>query len=161
MKTQPSYTDSQISLLVILRIAIGWHFLYEGLTKVFNPGWSSIGYLLDSKGLFSGMFHALAANPHVVAIIDFLNIWGLTAIGLGLILGFLTGIATVAGIVILAFYYLSHPPLIGLNYAVPGEGNYFLVNKTLIEMITLWALFYFPTGKWIGLDRFFVKSEKS
>ncbi len=155
------YTGSQLSLLVILRIAIGWHFLFEGLTKIFNPGWSSIGYLLDSQGLFSGMFHAMAANPSVVATIDFLNIWGLTAIGLGLILGFLTQIATVAGIVILAFYYLSHPPFIGLEYAVPGEGNYFVVNKTLIEMITLWALYLFPTGKLIGLDRFFVKFVKS
>lgn len=160
MKTQPMYSGSQLSLLVILRIAIGWHFLFEGLTKVFNPGWSSIGYLLDSKGLFAGFFHAIAANPTMVQVVDFLNIWGLTAIGLGLVLGFLTQIASVAGIVILAFYYLSHPPLIGLNYAAPGEGNYFIVNKTLIEMITLWMLYFFPTGKLIGLDRLFIKSEK-
>ena len=159
MKTQP-YSSSQLSLLVILRIAIGWHFLYEGLTKVFNPGWSSVGYLLDSQGLFSGMFHAMAANPNVVAVVDFLNVWGLTAIGLGLILGLLTQVATVAGIVLLAFYYLSHPAFIGANYAIPGEGNYFLVNKTLIELIALWVLYLFPTGRLIGLERFFVTSEK-
>ncbi len=161
MKTQPIYSGSQLTLLAILRIAIGWHFLYEGLTKIFNPGWSSIGYLLDSKGLFAGIFHAIAANPNALAFVDFLNAWGLTAIGLGLILGFLTRIATVSGIVVLAFYYLSHPPLIGLDYAAPGEGNYFIVNKTLIEMITLWALYYFPTGRLIGLDRFFVKQDNS
>ncbi len=161
MKTQPFYSGSQLSLLVILRIAIGWHFLFEGLTKVLSPGWSSIGYLLDSKGLFSGIFHSMAANPNVVAAVDFLNIWGLTAIGLGLILGLLTQVATLSGIVILAFYYLSHPPFIGLDYAVPGEGNYFIVNKTLIELITLWALCLFPTGRIIGLDRLIFKSEKS
>jgi thiosulfate dehydrogenase [quinone] large subunit len=159
MKKQPDYTGSQLSLLVILRIAIGWHFLYEGLTKIFNPGWSSVGYLLDSQGLFSGIFHAMAANPNVVAFVDFLNIWGLTAIGLGLVLGLLTQVATVAGIVVLAFYYLSHPALIGVDYAVPGEGNYFLVNKTLIELITLWVLYLFPTGYRIGIDRFFVKRK--
>ncbi len=159
MKKQPQYSGPQITLLVILRIAIGWHFLYEGLIKLFNPNWSSIGYLLDSQGMFSGIFHTMAASPGVVAAVDFLNVWGLTAIGLGLILGLLTRIATVAGVVLLAFYYLSHPPLIGLQYAIPSEGNYFIVNKTLIELIALWTLYYFPTSGIFGLERLFIKQE--
>lgn len=161
MKKQPPYSTPQVTLLVILRIVIGWHFLYEGLIKLFNPGWSSIGYLLDSQGLFSGMFHAMAGSPGVVAVVDFLNIWGLTAIGLGLMLGLLSRVASVAGIVVLALYYFSHPPLIGLNYAIPAEGNYFIVNKTLIELIALWVLYFFPTSGIIGLDRFFIKQENN
>lgn len=152
--TAISLTGCQKTLLVILRMAIGWHFLYEGLIKVFNPGWSAAGYLLDSKGLFAGIFHTMAGNEAVMNAVDFMNAWGLTAIGLGLILGFLTNIASVAGILLLAFYYISHPALIGAEYIVPSEGNYFLVNKTLIELITLWALSLFPTGKWLGVDRF-------
>ena len=27
--------------LVVLRIVIGWHLLYEGLTKLFAPVWSA------------------------------------------------------------------------------------------------------------------------
>ena len=145
----------QISL-VVLRVAIGWHFLYEGITKVLNPNWSSVVYLLDSEGLFSGVFEAIASNPVSLQLADFMNVWGLTLIGLGLVLGFFTQIATIAGIVILLFYYLSHPPLIGATYAIPSEGNYLWVNKTLIEMLTLWVLYYFPTGKIIGLDRFVI-----
>ena len=147
-------TPQQITL-VVLRIAIGWHFFYEGIIKILNPNWSSAGYLMDSEGLFAGLFHSMAGNPSIMQVVDFLNIWGLALIGLGLILGFLTQIATIAGIIILAFYYLSHPPLIGVNYAIPSEGNYLIVNKTLIELLTLWALYYFPTGKMVGIDRFF------
>ena len=32
----PDYTNTQLTALVILRILIGWHFLYEGIVKVIN-----------------------------------------------------------------------------------------------------------------------------
>ena len=47
------------------------------LTKIANPDWSSNGYLMDSKGAFAGMFHSMAANANVVAVVDWLNKWGL------------------------------------------------------------------------------------
>lgn len=139
--------------LVVLRIMIGWHFLYEGLVKVMNPNWSSFGYLTDSEGLFKGFFNGLASNQDVLAIVDFANIWGLIAIGAGLILGMFTRVALWSGILLLAMYYLSHPPLIGFNYALPMEGSYLLVNKILIELVAMIVLLLFPTGKIIGIDR--------
>ncbi len=154
-----NYSNTQLSLLVILRLAIGWHFLYEGISKILNPNWSSIGFLLDSKGMFSGMFHAMAGNPELVNAIDFLNIWGLTAVGLGLITGLFTQVAVIGGMVLLAFYYLSHPPLISADYAIPSEGSYLFVNKNLIEFFALWVLFLFPSGNRIGLDRFIFKKK--
>jgi thiosulfate dehydrogenase [quinone] large subunit len=148
-------TKQQI-ILVVLRVAIGWHFLYEGIVKLLNPNWSAIGYLMDSEGFLAGVFQSMASNPSTMQIVDFLNVWGLTLIGLGLMLGFLTQIATIAGVLLLLFYYLSHPAIIGASYAIPSEGNYLWVNKTLIELIALWVLYYFPTGRIIGLDRFLV-----
>ena len=132
-----NYSNAQLSLLVILRLVIGWHFLYEGISKIINPNWSSTGFLLDSKGMFAGMFHAMAANPDLVKVVDFMNAWGLTTIGLGLIAGLFTPVATLAGMVLLAFYYFSHPPLINTEYAIPSEGSYLFVNKNLIEFFAL------------------------
>ncbi len=151
------YTHAQLSWLVILRVAIGWHFLYEGLVKLMNPNWSSVGFLLDSRGLLESFFHSLTSNPSTVNIIDQLNIWGLILIGMGLILGFLARPACIFGIVLLATYYLSHPPFVGLRYAVPSEGSYLIVNKNLIELIALAVLFVFPSSKYIGIDRFIFK----
>jgi thiosulfate dehydrogenase [quinone] large subunit len=153
-------TGWQLWALVILRVAIGWHFLYEGIVKVLNPDWSSLGYLMDSKGLFQGMFHALAANATLLNIMDFLNVWGLILIGAGLIVGLFTRAAGIAGMVLLGFYYLSHPAIIGVNYAVPTEGSYLWVNKNLIEMLTLWVILLFPTWTQIGLDRFLKRNTK-
>jgi len=143
----------QITALVSLRVLIGWHLLYEGLVKVINPDWSSVGYLLDSQWIFSGIFHAMAANQGVLAVADFLNVWGLILVGLGLILGSFTRLAAIGGMILMAFYYLSHPPFPGLSFALPEEGSYLIVNKNLVELFALWVLYKIPTGQVIGIDR--------
>ncbi len=152
-------TPMRAVMLVVLRLSIGWHFLYEGVVKLWNPDWSARSYLLDSKGPFAEMFYALTHNQGVLNAVDFLNIWGLILVGLGLLLGFLTRIASIGGIVLLAFYYLSHPPLITTDYLIPSEGSYLLVNKTLIELFALWVLYLFPTGTIAGIDRFIFKNQ--
>lgn len=148
-----NYSKSQLWFLVLLRVAIGWHFLYEGLVKLMNPNWSSVGYLMDSQGWFSGMFESIASNPSLLQVADFLNIWGLILVGLGLIIGFLTKTAAWGGVVLLALYYLSHPPMINAVYTIPSEGSYMFVNKNLIELLALVVLALFPTSNIIGIDR--------
>ena len=76
--------------LVVLRVLIGWHFLYEGISKLINPYWSSAAYLLDSKWIFSGLAKAIVANPTLLTISDYVNMWGLTLVGLSLMLGLLS-----------------------------------------------------------------------
>ena len=155
--TLMNYSSRQLTLLVSLRVLIGWHFLYEGLTKIMNPDWSSIGFLLDSKGPFAELFYSLANNPGVLNAVDFLNVYGLIAIGLGLILGAFSRVALIGGMVLLTFYYLSHPPFVGISFDAPTEGKYLWVNKNLIELFALAVLYVFPTSKIIGLDRLFCK----
>ncbi len=151
------YTKTQLTLLVILRVIIGWHFLYEGFAKLLNANWTAQSYLLDSKGFMAEVFYWMANTPEAIKIVDFLNIWGLILIGFGLILGLLTRPALIGGIVLLAFYYLSHPAIIGVTYSMPSEGSYLIVNKILIELAALLVLTAFPTEKIIGLDRFVTK----
>lgn len=138
------------TFLSILRIAIGWHFLYEGLTKLFDPAWSAAGFLQSATGPLSGLFQAVG-NSELITIINVLNTWALILIGLGLFLGFFTRIAQLAGIILLFTYYLSHPPV----FTEPGfarEGAYFIISKDLLEIIALGVLMFFPTGKFLGID---------
>lgn len=148
-----NYSKGQIIALVALRIVIGWHFLYEGLTKIFQPEWTSGAYLMDSRGFLSGFFTWIASHPSLLSAADLLNEWGLTLIGLSLILGLLTGISSLFGIVLLLFYYLSHPAWIGYEYIFPSEGAYFIVNKNIIEMVALLVIWFFPTSRIIGIER--------
>jgi len=139
--------------LVLLRVLIGWHLCYEGIAKLWSDAWSAGPYLADSGGWFAGAFHALAANPALLAVVDSINVWALILIGAALILGLFTRAALVAGMVLLGLYFLSHPPLIDAAYAAPMEGNALFVDKTLIEIAAMWALWLYPTGRTVGLDR--------
>jgi thiosulfate dehydrogenase [quinone] large subunit len=158
--SRKDYTMVQLIFLVLLRVSIGWHLLYEGAVKIINPDWSSFGYLMDSKGIFAGLFENMATHQGVLQVVDFLNMWALFLIGLGLMAGLFTRLSVIGGIVLLSFYFLSHPPLAGIQYIIPQEGSYLLVNKTLIEIIALCVLLVFPTGQSAGIDRFFQKKRK-
>lgn len=153
MRSDGPYTGFQLTALVVLRMLIGWHFLYEGVAKIANPYWSSAGYLSESKWWLSDVFVSLAANPGALGVVDFLNKWGLVLIGLALVVGLFTRFATVVGAILLFIYYVAAPPFVGLTYAMPTEGAYLIVNKTLIEAVALLVLIAFPTGKLFGLDR--------
>lgn len=154
------YSPARLTLLVLLRVAIGWHLMYEGIAKILQPGWSAFGYLMDSKGWFAGFFNDMAQNPGLLKVVDFMNVWGLTLIGLSMITGLFSRYAKVAAMVILLFYYLAHPPLMSVEYMFPGEGSYLWVNKNLVELLAVAVLFVFPTGHIIGLDRFIKLSSK-
>lgn len=150
-----------IFMLTILRIAIGWHFLYEGISKFFNPNWSSAGYLIISKWIFSGFYHWIASTPSVLKIVDFLNVWGLILVGLGLLFGCFTRIASIAGAVLILLYYLANPPFVGMDFGVITEGNYLIVDKNFIELLILVVLTLFPTGTLFGLDRLILQLKVS
>lgn len=135
---------SNVPLLsaLLLRILIGWHFLYEGIIKLIDPAWSAAGYLLYSDWIFSGLFHAMAENPTVLAVVNFCNIWGLILIGVALMFGLFTRMASMAGAALLLLYYVANPP-----FTLPDslkEGSYMIIDKNLIEMVALVALSYMP-----------------
>ncbi|NMC37658.1 MAG: DoxX family membrane protein [Bacteroidales bacterium] len=152
MRDKYSLTSMQMTALVILRFLIGWHILYEGFSKLLIPNWSSLSFLQESKWIMSGFSNWIISNANVLNVVDFLNTWGLIAIGLALILGLFTRLAAICGAVLLLIYYLNNPPLIGLEYTLPTEGSYLIVSKTLIEAAALVVLAVFPSGLFFGLD---------
>lgn len=157
MKEITNYSRSERWVLAALRILIGWHILYEGFSKLLIPNWSSASFLMESKWILKGFAEWIMSNPAVLSTVDFLNIWGLIVIGIGLILGIFTRTTAVSGAVLLFIYWLVNPPLIGLEYSLPSEGNYLIVSKTLIEVIALIVLAVFPTGSFAGLDIYISK----
>ncbi len=154
MKDTIKFTSLQLITLVTLRILIGWHLLFEGISKLTSPGWSSLGFLKESKWIFSDLSQWIISNGKVLEAVNFLNTWGLIAIGLGLILGLFTRVAAFSGTLLLLIYYSMNPPLVGLEYSVPFEGNYLIVSKTLIEAVALMMIAFFPTSLVFGLDIF-------
>jgi thiosulfate dehydrogenase [quinone] large subunit len=148
----PKLSGAQTTALVVLRVLIGWHFLYEGLSKLMNPAWSAAGFLKQARGPLAGMFQGMAADAATLANVNLMNKWGLTAIGLGLLLGCFTRTAAASGIVVLLLFYFCNPPFVGYFYSIPTEGSYLIVNKNLVEAAALAVILLIPTGRAAGLD---------
>jgi thiosulfate dehydrogenase [quinone] large subunit len=147
---------SQKTALVLLRLLIGWHFLYEGVIKLYNPSWTAKGYLLSAE--FLKPVFAMMAKEGVIGAIDTLNISLLIIVGVLLIAGFKTSWASIGGMLLLALYYLAHPPFTGITQG-PAEGSYWIVNKNLIELAALYVLYLFPTSVAFGIVGLFKKQK--
>jgi thiosulfate dehydrogenase [quinone] large subunit len=150
----------QAFALVVLRTLIGWHFLYEGYSKLMLPGWTRLGqpvaswsaggYLNAATGPFAVVFRALA-HSRAIGAIDVLVPIGLLAVGLSLVCGVLTQLGCVGAMLFLTLFYLSAIPTTGAPQ--PGaEGAYLIVSKNLVELAAVVVVFAFRTGRISGLD---------
>lgn len=160
----PSFALStlQQTALIVLRTLVGWHFLYEGYTKLLQPAWSragaptaawsSAGYLKAATGPLAELFHSLG-NASSIGTLDIAVAALLVAVGLSLMLGLFTQAGCAGALGLLAMFYLSAIPL-GLPEA-RAEGTYLIVNKNLIEAAAVLVLWSFRTGRIAGLDQYF------
>lgn len=132
--------------LVVLRVLIGWHFLYAGLTKLLNPSWTATEYLLfaiPEANPLMGFWQAMAQSD-IMPLITFLNMWGLTLVGIGLIIGGAVRWNAFWGSVMMLFYYLASLPL----------ENSIIVDYHIIYIATLFGLGAFGAGRFYGLDEY-------
>jgi thiosulfate dehydrogenase (quinone) large subunit len=139
--------------ITVMRIFVGWHFLYEGIAKLTSPSWSAVGYLRQARGPFSGFFRWLASQPNMLAWADQITMWGLTLVGVFLIVGLFTRLASLAGMAFILMFYFATPPFVGYFYSIPSEGSYLIVNKNLVELGALIVIFVTRSGLFAGLDR--------
>ncbi len=146
--------------LTILRAAIGWHFLYEGLTKLFAENWTAAYFLSNSNSFLSGFYHWLASSSSLINAVDFLNVYGLILVGLGLFLGIFIRFASAAGVLLLALYYFAYPPF-GTSLLMQSETGLFIVNKIFIEAVIL-VVFIFLKEIGYSIDQLFndLKTKK-
>ena len=128
-------------LITVFRVAIGWHFLYEGVSKLAVGSWSAAGYLSNSTGPFSAFYQWMGNSEGLMNIVDPANIIGLILIGLGLFIGLAIRTSSISGIILLMLYYFAYPPF-GSSLLGLAEGNLYIVNKNLIEALALIVLLF-------------------
>jgi thiosulfate dehydrogenase (quinone) large subunit len=131
--------------LFLLRISLGWMFLYAGITKVLDPAWSAAGYLKGAK-TFAGLYQWLA-SPGIIPVVNFVNEWGLTLLGVSLILGVFVRLSGVLGAVLMFIYYL---PI--LQFPYPNAHAY-IVDEHIIYATALLFLAAIKAGRVWGLER--------
>jgi thiosulfate dehydrogenase (quinone) large subunit len=141
------------SLLGILRIFMGWIFLWPFFDKLFglgftttpenawlNGGSPTTGFLsFAAKGPFATVFNSLAGNIFV----DWLFMLGLLLIGTSLILGIFNKLATYSGTLLLLLMYSA---------VLPPEHNP-LLDDHIIYSLALIILLHFKAGNYLGLGK--------
>jgi thiosulfate dehydrogenase [quinone] large subunit len=144
---------SALIAITVLRVIVGWHFLYEGLSKITASSWSAAGYMRASRGPFSALFKWIAGNPQMLDNANLITMYGLTIVGVLLILGLFTRIAAIGGMAFILLFYLCNPPFVGYFYTIPTEGSYLIVNKNLVELCALAVILLTRSGLFAGIDR--------
>ncbi len=130
------YTDQ---IILILRLAMGWLFLYAGVIKILDSSWSASGYLNNAQ-TFAQLYKWFASDLNI-GWVNFVNQWGLTLVGLALILGIKVRWASTAGILFIILYYF---PV--LNFPYVGEHS-LIIDEHVIYILVLWALIIFRSGE--------------
>ncbi|HEY0964469.1 MAG TPA: DoxX family protein [Candidatus Paceibacterota bacterium] len=128
-------TKLQKISLVVLRLSLGWYMFYAGIMKVLKPGWSA-GEYLGKASTFPEVY-GLLLHPSVLPVVSFLNAWGLTLIGISLITGVASRMASMFGMCLMVLYYF---PV--LNFPYVGTNN-FLVDLHIIYLIAFLILIAF------------------
>lgn len=135
---------SKLSLF-ILRVSMGWLMFYAGITKILNPEWSAAGYMKGAK-TFAG-FYAWMVQPNILPIVNFINEWGLTLLGVSLILGIAVRLSSVLGALLMLLYYF--PVLV-----FPKAGSHsFLVDEHIIYVFVLLFFASVKAGRVWGLEK--------
>lgn len=138
-------------LWFVVRMDVGVQWLLAGWEKVSTPGWGASGTAL--AGFVTGaLAKASGTHPavqgwyawflqHIVlpnaGFFSFLVTWGEVAVGLGVLLGVLTGIAAGFGV------------LMNMNYLLAGTVS---INPVL-GMFGLFLVLSWRVCGWIGFDR--------
>ena len=121
-------------------------FFYAGITKVINPDWSAAGYLKGAK-TFSELYNFLL-QPNILPIINFINEWGLTLLGVSLLLGIAVRLSSKLGALLMLLYYVPilHFPYVGTNS--------FLVDQHIIYIFSLLLIGELRAGRVVwGLEK--------
>ncbi|OGN16629.1 MAG: hypothetical protein A3C81_01440 [Candidatus Yanofskybacteria bacterium RIFCSPHIGHO2_02_FULL_46_19] len=130
-------------MVLLLRLAMGWMMFYAGTTKVLDPGWSAAGYLKSAK-TFAGFYQWLA-QPDIIPFINFINEWGLTLLGVSLILGIFVRLSSLLGVLLMLLYYI---PVLSFPYV----GHGYIVDEHVIYALVLLFFAASRAGRIWGLD---------
>lgn len=156
----------------LLRIAIGWLFLWAFLDKLFalgfatgrdpetgavdrfgdsawvNGGSPTEGFLsqgLHTKWFFNDLYSSLAGQ----AWVDWVYMLSMAAIGVLLMLGILVRLAAIGGIIWMILFYTAA--------AIWPENNP-VIDDHVIEAIALAGIAYVGAGRYLGLGRWWERT---
>ncbi|SEQ96392.1 thiosulfate dehydrogenase [quinone] large subunit [Faunimonas pinastri] len=131
-------------ILFLLRIGIGWTFLWAAIHHFGNNAYVS-GFLSSTK-TFNAIY-APMAHSSFTPVLAFLVEYGHLLIGLSLISGLLVRASAPFAIMIMVLYWTAH-----MDFPYIENVNNFLVDYHLVYALALGLLIIRRAGHIVGLD---------
>ena len=134
-------------IILLLRIALGLNFFYLGFSALFSPAIGKEVRAHSFGDLYSWLSAPMTAGAGNWTWIQPVAQWAFLIIGICLVLGLLTRLASIAGIVLALVSYLPTVSFAAFNVAQ-------FISDEVILVICLLIIIFANAGAYIGLDNF-------
>lgn len=135
------------------RLALGFLFLWSAYGKIqteMSGRLATADFLRKSvSGPFTGFFNSLSGNLAV----EYLLVYGEFLIGVALIFGIFTRVASVSGMLMMLLFTIALWPIADTPTANP------LVDFRVIYAVMFLGFFFLRPGRFLGGDGFLLKSK--
>ncbi len=135
---------------VLVRFLMGWFMFFDGLKILMTPGWSASGFLLNAK-TFPALY-AWFAEPFNLVWVNPLNSWGITLIGVALMLGVFVRPAAWAGLLLMLLYYFPHNVFPYVTYG-------YIVEEHIIYAAVFALIALLPAAQTMSLSQVLQKTH--
>jgi thiosulfate dehydrogenase [quinone] large subunit len=133
------------ALVLYLRLAMAWTFLYAGLRQVLVPDFSVVGFLSHTKTFHD--FFAVFTTPTLAPLTSALVAYGHLLIGLSLLAGLMVRLSARCGALLMLVYWLAH-----MDWPYIENRANFIVDQHLVYAGLLLYLAAVRAGHVAGLD---------
>lgn len=138
-------SSAERAIILFMRLAMAWTFLYAASHQVFDPHFSVAGFLRGTK-----TFHDVYApftNPQIAPVLTFFVGYGHLLIGLSLMVGLMVRVSASFGIALLMLYWTAH-----MDFPFIENKNNFLLDYHIVYSAVLVYLIVKRAGHVWGLD---------
>lgn len=138
-------SSAERAIILFMRLAMAWTFLYAASHQVFDPHFTVAGFLKGTK-----TFHEVYApftDPRISPTLTFLVGYGHLLIGLSLLVGLMVRISASFGIALLLLYWTAH-----MDFPFIENNNNFLLDYHIVYSAVLVYLIVKRAGHVWGLD---------
>lgn len=144
MTHSQSETALDRGVIFILRILMGWTFLYAGIWQIWE-NFDTAGFL-NHVVTFHNFFSTFA-TPAILPVTDFLVKWGHLLIGLSLVSGLLVRVSGPFAVLLMIIYYFAH-----MDFPYIENHLNFIVDYHLVYATVIVYLIAHRAGQVWGLD---------
>src|SRR5215472_6642865 len=138
-------SSTERGFILTFRLLMAWTFLYAASHQVFNPKFSAVAFLNQTKTFHD--VYAVLATPAIDPVLTFLVSYGHLLIGLSLALGLLVRVSASFGIALVLMYWTAH-----MDFPYIENQNNFLLDYHIVYAGVLVFLIVKHAGHVWGLD---------